>query len=191
MFYTDTCTYCKELVPAISSAASQLKSMGVPVVIAKVDLGTTGGELIANRYNYSSIPTLIWFVNGAPSIINLNDGDWANKQYIVSFATINSGFYPSSPSALSDDPCKDRRLGNLCLSIAAPAFYAVLAISVAHIVQALAWVVISRKKMLFSFAHFFAVLFVPVFGLAMWLPLCRNPKITVDRKTLLHDLSGA
>ncbi len=183
--------FSKAFSPQYAAAASQLKSMGVPVVIAKVDLGTTGGELIANRFNYSSIPTLIWFANGAPSIINLNDGDWANKQNIVAFATINSGFYPSSPSALLDDPCKDRKLGNLCLSIAAPAFYAVLAISVAHIVQALAWVVVSRKKILFSLVHFFAVLFVPVFGLVMWLPLCRNPKITVDRKTLLHDLSGA
>ena len=183
--------FSKAFSPQYAASASQLKSMGVPVVFAKVDLGTAGGELIANRYNYSTTPTLIWFVNGAPSIINLNDGDWANKQTIVSFAVINSGFYPSSPSALLDDPCKDRRLGNLCLSIAAPAFYTVLAISVAHIVQALAWVVVSRKKMLFSLAHFFAVLFVPVFGLVMWLPLCRNAKTTVDRKTLLHDLSGA
>ena len=87
--------FSKAFSPQYAASASQLKSMGVPVVFAKVDLGTAGGELIANRYNYSTTPTLIWFVNGAPSIINLNDGDWANKEFITKMILFNYNF-PSS-----------------------------------------------------------------------------------------------
>jgi hypothetical protein len=65
------------------------------------------------------------------------------------------------------------RLGSLCLAIPAYAFYVLLAAAFAHLAQALAWVVVSKRNRLFSLAHFAVVLFVPVFGLFCWIPLCR------------------
>ena len=72
-----------------------------------------------------------------------------------------------------DRNCQSTRLGSLRLAMPAYAFYVLLAAAFAHLAQALAWVVVSKRNRLFSLVHFAVVLFVPVFGLFCWIPLCR------------------
>ena len=163
--------------------------MGVPVVMAKIAVDTDGGQLIGNRYNLSTIPTLIWFANGKPQTIDLNDGkNWLSSSTIVQFVASNTGYAP--PSAVPDSSCVNGRLGGVCLTIPAPAFYFALSAAFVHLVQAVAWFVVARAKQLFSFRHFFVVLLVPIFGLFLWVQLCRSPMTSKNRHTLLRNLHG-
>ena len=87
----------------------------------------------------------------------------------------------------SSPPCK---FVKLCLLIPDSAFYAIAAALLLHLLQAVSWVVISKRKRLFSVRNLLIVLFIPVFGLVRWLPLCR-PSSSPPRQceTLLEDLN--
>ena len=73
-FYAPWCSHCKALAPQYAAAAAQLAVAEVPfignvfnAVLAKVDaVSTSGGEALADRFNVTGYPTLIWFVNGKP-----------------------------------------------------------------------------------------------------------------------------
>ena len=73
-FYAPWCSHCKALAPQYAAAAAQLAVSEVPsignvfnAVLAKVDaVSTSGGEALADRFNVTGYPTLIWFVNGKP-----------------------------------------------------------------------------------------------------------------------------
>jgi len=192
-FYAPWCPACKALAPTYAAAGAQLKAMGVPVVMAKIAVDTDGGQLIGNRYNLSTIPTLIWFANGKPQTINLRDGkNWLNSSTIVLFVASNTASAPPSapPSAVPDSSCVNGRLGGMCLTTPAPAFYFALSTAFVHLVQAVAWFVVARAKQLFSFRHFCVVLLVPIFGLFLWVQLCRSPMTSKNRDTLLRNLHG-
>jgi len=50
-------------------------------VMAKVDaVSTPGGEALADRFNVTGYPTLIWFVNGKPQPYD-GPQDWAQTSY--------------------------------------------------------------------------------------------------------------
>ena len=50
-------------------AAAQLKALGNPAVMGKVDaVSTPGGQALAVRFNVTGFPALIWFVNGQPQL---------------------------------------------------------------------------------------------------------------------------
>jgi hypothetical protein len=59
--------------------------------------------------------------------------------------------------------------GKLCLPISDGVFYALVAVLLVHVSQAVAWAVVSKRKRVFSAGSFLVVLFVPVLGLVMWL----------------------
>ena len=66
-FYAPWCSFCKAFAPQYAAAAAQLKTLGNNAVIAKVDADSTpGGQVLADRFNVTGFPTLIWFVNGKP-----------------------------------------------------------------------------------------------------------------------------
>ena len=66
-FYAPWCSHCKALAPQYAAAAAQLKTLGNNAVLAKVDaVSTPGGEALADKFNVTGYPTLIWFVNGKP-----------------------------------------------------------------------------------------------------------------------------
>jgi protein disulfide-isomerase-like protein len=64
-FYAPWCSFCKALTPEYAAAAAQLALLGNRAVLAKVDADSTaGGQRLAERFNVTGFPTLIWFVNG-------------------------------------------------------------------------------------------------------------------------------
>ena len=68
-FYAPWCSFCKALAPEYAAASAQLASLSnfYPAVIAKVDaVSTDGGKALADKYNVTGYPTLIWFVYGKP-----------------------------------------------------------------------------------------------------------------------------
>jgi hypothetical protein len=84
-------------------------------------------------------------------------------------------------------PCK---FGKLCLLIPDSALYAIVAALLLHLLQAAIWVVISKRKLLFSVQNLLIAVFIPVFGLVTWLPLCRSYSSTARRGgTLLQDMN--
>ena len=90
-FYSPTCTFCKALAPEYAAAAAQLAysqnaDVGnvFDVVMAKVDaVSTPGGEALADRFNVTGFPTLIWFVNGKPKPYTQNPGNAQDRSDIV------------------------------------------------------------------------------------------------------------
>jgi subtilisin family serine protease len=92
-----------------------------------------------------------------------------------------SSFAPSTwlkftCSSTSISSCKYPKL---CLLIPDSAFYAIIALFLLHLTQAVAWTVISKRKLMFSIADFVIILLLPVFGLVKWLPVCR-PSVSSD-----------
>ena len=136
-----------------------------------------------------STPNLVWFVNSRPQIIDLTVGDWTSKAAIVNW--VASAISPSTPSSAVVDSCTSR-VGGLCLPVSAPVFYFIIVAASLHILQAIAWIVVARQKhmQLFSLKHFLVVLIIPIFGLFMWLQLCRFQKSPKNRDTLLTDMDG-
>jgi thiol-disulfide isomerase/thioredoxin len=67
-FYSPTCSACQTFYPKYLAAAAQLKfTYSNSAVMAKVDaVSTPGGEALADKFNVTGFPTLIWFVNGKP-----------------------------------------------------------------------------------------------------------------------------
>ncbi|CAO2812962.1 unnamed protein product [Amaranthus hypochondriacus] len=61
-FYAPWCGHCQALAPEYAAAATQLKSDGVNVVLAKVD-ATEENEL-AHQYDVQGFPTVLFFVDG-------------------------------------------------------------------------------------------------------------------------------
>jgi hypothetical protein len=61
-----------------------------------------------------------------------------------------------------------------------------------HVLQVFAWVVLSRQRGLFSFLRFSVLLFVPLLGIVVWLPLCRqkSEELTDKKATLLVDVEA-
>jgi hypothetical protein len=169
-FYRSIDSTSKSLASQYAAAASQLNVIGMSVVMAKFDVDKPDAQDRENQYNISNIPSFVWFSNGKPRNINLSSMDWSNSQDIVKWVQ-SSGAPVLAP--MSPDNCRTTRLGTLCMTIPAYAFYILLAAAIAHVLQALAWVVVSKRSRLFSLPHFAAVLFVPVFGLFCWIPLCR------------------
>jgi thiol-disulfide isomerase/thioredoxin len=186
-FYAPWNSFTKLMAPQFANAAAQLKALGLPVVMARVDLGTPEGQRIAIRFNTStSNPSVIWFVGGRHQVIDLNSGDWVSQAAIVNW--VSSAISDKAPAPVTE-PCVSR-VGDLCLSVSSRVFYSLVSIASLHILQALAWAVVSKRKLLFSYRHFFVVLFVPIFGLFMWWQLCRFQKSAKNKDTLLHVLNG-
>ena len=67
-FYAPWCSHCKAFYPEYAAASAQLAFLKnfYPAVIAKVDAVSTDGERLADKYNVTGYPTLIWFVDGKP-----------------------------------------------------------------------------------------------------------------------------
>lgn len=61
-FYAPWCGHCQALAPEYAAAATQLKSDGVDVVLAKID-ATEESEL-SNKYDVQGFPTVLFFVDG-------------------------------------------------------------------------------------------------------------------------------
>ena len=83
-FYAPWCSFCKALAPHFAAASSQLKALGNAAVMAKVDaVSTPGGEALAARFSVTSIPALIWFVNGRPQPYTQNPGNPQDSSDLV------------------------------------------------------------------------------------------------------------
>ena len=189
-FYDDVdiSSASKSFAPEYAAASAKLSQMGVPVVIARVacDVLTPEGLRICDKYNVTSTPALIWFAKGVPKAINLTGIDLSSS-FVVSLVVESSGFSPPATSPPTGDPCENRRIGGSCISISAPAFYAILAVAVVHVLQVFIWVVLSsRQRGFFSLLRFSFLLFIPIFGIVVWLPLCR--KSAEKKGTLLLDV---
>jgi len=61
-FYAPWCGHCQALAPEYAGAASQLKSDGVDVVLAKID--ATEETELSNNYDVQGFPTVLFFVDG-------------------------------------------------------------------------------------------------------------------------------
>ena len=75
------------LAPQYAAAAAYLAYLQKNVfednnaVMAKVDaVSTPGGEALADKFNVTGYPTLIWFVNGKPQPYD-GPQDWAQTSY--------------------------------------------------------------------------------------------------------------
>lgn len=164
-------TESKSLVSPLAAAALLLNSTGLPVVIAKIDVYEPGNQKSVDWYNVIRTPSFVWFSDSKPRIVSISGSDELSGQSIVKWVENTLAPAPA-PASVSDDPCKSRRLGIVCLAITPSVLYAVLAVAFVHLLQAVAWVVVSKRNRLFSLKHFAAVLFCPVFGLLLWRPLC-------------------
>lgn len=67
-FYAPWCGHCQQLAPEYAAAATQLKSDGVDVVLAKVD-ATEENEL-AHQFDVQGFPTVLFFVDGEHKTYN-------------------------------------------------------------------------------------------------------------------------
>ncbi|XP_021858733.2 protein disulfide isomerase-like 1-4 [Spinacia oleracea] len=67
-FYAPWCGHCQSLAPEYAAAATQLKSDGVDVVLAKVD-ATEENEL-AHQFDVQGFPTVYFFVDGEHKVYN-------------------------------------------------------------------------------------------------------------------------
>ncbi|HUU85899.1 MAG TPA: thioredoxin [Phycisphaerae bacterium] len=65
-FYAEWCGPCKAMSPAIEALADE---MGDSLIVAKVD--TEKNAELAAKFNVSSIPTLVVFVNGKPAATHI------------------------------------------------------------------------------------------------------------------------
>jgi hypothetical protein len=177
----------KSLISPLADAALLLNSTGLPVVIAKIDVSEPGNQESLNWYNVSRTPSFIWFSDSKPRTVDISDSGVLNGQSIAKWVENTLAPAPA-PASVSDDPCKSRRLGIVCLSIPPSALYALLAVVFVHLLQAVAWVVVSKRNRLFSLKHFAAVLLCPVFGLLLWRPLCRSSDIDPKNVKMLDNL---
>ena len=92
-FYAPWCSFCKALAPEYAAASAQLASLSnyLPVVVAKVDADSTdGGKALANKYNVTGYPTLIWFVDGKPQPYG---GDMGGRADIVYWVVSQTDVY--------------------------------------------------------------------------------------------------
>ena len=58
MFLVLQCGHCKKLTPEYEKAAKQLKELGLPVALAKVDATEEKNKALASRYDVKGYPTL-------------------------------------------------------------------------------------------------------------------------------------
>ncbi len=70
-FYADWCQPCKKLVPILESLNEEFNRK---LKIGKVDTGKTS---LANKYNVSSLPSILFFNNG--ELINRKTGMQSKK----------------------------------------------------------------------------------------------------------------
>ena len=90
-FYNPGCSFCKAFYPEYLIAAVLLKSQyGNKAVIAKVDAVSTDGERLADKYNVTGYPTLIWFVDGKPQPYG---GDMGGRADIVYWVVSQTDVY--------------------------------------------------------------------------------------------------
>ena len=83
-FYAPWCSFCKAFAPQYAAAAAQLKTLGNNAVIAKVDADSTpGGQALADRFNVTGFPTLIWFVHGKPQPYSGSKNDFSDVVFWV------------------------------------------------------------------------------------------------------------
>ena len=83
-FYAPWCNFCKVLTPEYAAAAAQLAFLGNRAVLAKVDADSTpGGQRLAQRFNVTGFPTLIWFVDGRPQPYTQNPDGQQQRSDIV------------------------------------------------------------------------------------------------------------
>ena len=85
-FYNPGCSVCKALYPEYAAASAQLASLSnyLPVVVAKVDADSTdGGKALADKYNVTGYPTLIWFVDGKPQPYGGSMNDYSDIAFWV------------------------------------------------------------------------------------------------------------
>jgi hypothetical protein len=91
----------------------------------------------------------------------------------------------SSATSAPAQPCL---YGSLCLPIPDFAFFIIAALLSAHLLQAVVWAVVAKRKVVFSAANFLIVVLVPVFGLVLWLRLCRKSQLHAREETLLEEI---
>ena len=85
-FYAPWCSFCKAFAPEYAAASAQLASLSnyLPVVVAKVDADSTdGGKALADKYNVTGYPTLIWFVDGKPQPYGGSMNDYSDIAFWV------------------------------------------------------------------------------------------------------------
>ena len=84
-------------------AAAQLKALGNPAVMGKVDaVSTPGGQALAARFNVTGFPALIWFVNGQPQPYTQNPGNPQDRSDLVFWVVSKTD---TITRALTDQVC--------------------------------------------------------------------------------------
>lgn len=96
-FYAPWCSHCKKLTPEYEKAAGNLKALGKPVSLVKVD--ATEEKDLATKYGVKGFPFLIWFEDGKESEY---DGgrtaetivQWVQSMMGPSIVTVEEGKVP-------------------------------------------------------------------------------------------------
>jgi hypothetical protein len=100
------------------------------------------------------------------------------------------------PPSSSSSACAN---GKLCLAVSDTVFYAIIAVLLAHAVQAAVWTVFAKKSRKFTFAGFVLVSALPFVGTVAWVFMCRSssPATLSSRykasisSSLLHRISNS
>jgi hypothetical protein len=87
---------------------------------------------------------------------------------------VPKSFTISCRSSVAPQPTSDCANGRLCLAISDNVFYAIMALLLAHVIQAIAWTLLAKRRQKFTVACFLLVSLLPVLGLMGWIVVCRS-----------------
>lgn len=79
MFYAPWCSFCKQLKPDYSAAATELKSK---YVLAAIDVNRPENSMIRKTYNITGFPTILYYEDGQMKYTYEGEN---NKAAIVAF----------------------------------------------------------------------------------------------------------